>query len=493
MSVSNADQPIIGWHNLVTASNVVATSASASHPASNLGNPATHLYWLADDDVSPPDNDQCLTIMPDFAAEIDYVAIAGHNLGSAQVLVSVEGFIDAAWQKIVASSLLADDGPALFRFTPQVLPQVRLRLRIGNADPRIAVLYAGKLLIMQRGIYAGHTPITHGRKVDTVDAVSESGQFLGQIVTRETRQNAAKFRLLTPDWYRTNFDPFLAQRKPFFVVWRPDTYPDEIGYCWLTNDPAPAPESPSNLIAVELRMRGIAGTGRARVLWTPLSIGADVWFDPSDLSTMRQDRGGASATIAAAVDAPVGSRLNKGTLGGWATAPSDAARPILRSAGGLYWLGYDGVDDCFDFDAGLPAESMIECCGIERAESGVLSFIFGNGAGAMPYGHGWWPNGHWSALGSVERFYGADTDTGTFVLTSHRNEANEKIRRNGIELGSEAASAVGTNRFLRLGTYSGAEFHSGREYQSVMCKAADIESRISSFEQFVAEKSGVLL
>lgn len=256
----SADLPIIGWHNLVTSTNVAATSADVNHPASNLGNPATHLYWLADDDVSPPNDDQYLTVTTNFSGEIDYVAIAGHNLGSAQGLVSVEGFIAAAWQEIVAPSLLAGDGPALFRFTAQVLPQVRLRLQPGNADPRVAVLYAGKLLVMQTGLYAGHTPMPHARKVKTVDGVSESGKFLGQIVTRETRQNAAKFQLLTPDWYRTNFDPFLAQAKgvPFFFAWRPDTYPDEVGYCWLTNDPEPVPEPPSNLLTVELRMRGVA-------------------------------------------------------------------------------------------------------------------------------------------------------------------------------------------------------------------------------------------
>ena len=53
---------------------------------------------------------------------------------------------------------------------------------------------------------------------------------------------------------------------------------------------------------------------------------------------MRQDRTGAAATIPAAVDQPVGSILNLGTLGGWWTAPSDTARPILRNAGSVWWL-----------------------------------------------------------------------------------------------------------------------------------------------------------
>lgn len=84
------------------------------------------------------------------------------------------------------------------------------------------------------------------------------------------------------------------------------------------------------------------------VAWTPASISAPVWLDVSDLSTMFQERTGAGATTAAAVDAVVGSRFNKGTLGGWAVCASDAQRPILRTDGaGHYWLEYDGTNDNF--------------------------------------------------------------------------------------------------------------------------------------------------
>lgn len=72
-----------------------------------------------------------------------------------------------------------------------------------------------------------------------------------------------------------------------------------------------------------------------------------VWVDPADLGGMRQDRAGASATVAAAVGSPVGSVRNKGTAAGWFTAPSDAARSVLRqdAVTGAYYLEPDGVDD----------------------------------------------------------------------------------------------------------------------------------------------------
>jgi hypothetical protein len=60
---------------------------------------------------------------------------------------------------------------------------------------------------------------------------------------------------------------------------------------------------------------------------------------------MRQDRTGASATIAAVVDSPVGSMRNKGTAGGWFTATSDNGRPVLKQDGSKYYLSSDGTDD----------------------------------------------------------------------------------------------------------------------------------------------------
>ena len=38
--------PLIGWHNLVTISNVSSTTADTDFPITNVANPATHLKWV---------------------------------------------------------------------------------------------------------------------------------------------------------------------------------------------------------------------------------------------------------------------------------------------------------------------------------------------------------------------------------------------------------------------------------------------------------------
>ena len=70
------------------------------------------------------------------------------------------------------------------------------------------------------------------------------------------------------------------------------------------------------------------------------------WYDPSDLTTMFQDRAG--TTPVTADGQTVGLILDKSGRGNHATAHSDAARPLYRTDGTYHWIQFDGVDDNFD-------------------------------------------------------------------------------------------------------------------------------------------------
>jgi hypothetical protein len=252
----HADSPLIGWHNVVTSAAIAADTEDADHPATNMANPATHLMWVAS--PSSPAVDEYVTITTGYNDEIDYVGIARHNLGSENIPVSIEGYA-GSWVEIVEETILSDDGPALFRFDPAVYSQVRVRLQPGDAPASIAVLYVGKLLVMERRLYVGHTPLDYARKTRVINALSESGNYLGSIVLGQVAASSAAFQLIDPAWYRTYLDPFIARGKgtSFFFAWRPYSYPREVGYAWLTNDPMPKPVTPSHLLEIELQMSGI--------------------------------------------------------------------------------------------------------------------------------------------------------------------------------------------------------------------------------------------
>lgn len=67
------------------------------------------------------------------------------------------------------------------------------------------------------------------------------------------------------------------------------------------------------------------------------------WYDPSDLTTLFQDRAG--TTPVTADGQTVGKILDKSGRGNHAVAPNDSARPLYKTSGGLHWLQFDGVDD----------------------------------------------------------------------------------------------------------------------------------------------------
>jgi len=249
------NHPVIGWHNVVTSSTIVATNEDANYPASNLANPATHLEWRSDDD-----GDQYLTITTNEVDPIDYLAVAGHNFFSEEIPTSVEGFISGVWTEILEDVMLPDDGPVIYRLEAQSLSQVRLKMQAPSGHfPRAAVVYVGKLLVIERKIYVGHTPLPDGIKSSVVNGRSESGKFLGRIELGEWRESTIPLSLVTPDWFRTYMRPFLREGKnlPFFFAWRPEDYPFETGFAFLMEDPTPTPTGPTNLIAFDMKVSGV--------------------------------------------------------------------------------------------------------------------------------------------------------------------------------------------------------------------------------------------
>jgi len=252
----NVNNPVIGYRNLVTTANITATTQAEGFPATNLANPATDLLWVAD-----PSGDEYLTVAIADSDPVDYVGIARHNLGSAQIPVSIEGDDGSGWSELVGETLLADDKPVIFRWEPQSLAGVRVRMQEGSAPPEAAVLYVGRLLVIPRRIYVGHTPMPYGREVTVINGVSESGNFLGRIVVGETRSTSVSLKNLDPAWYRQHMDPFVAAgaESPFFWAWRPGTYPYETGFGWFPGGvPRPTNDRPNGMMAIDFDLRGVA-------------------------------------------------------------------------------------------------------------------------------------------------------------------------------------------------------------------------------------------
>lgn len=259
----SANNPIVGYNNIVTSGNIAATTEDPDYPVTNLANPATHLLWKSG--AGSPTSDEYLTITTGTASDLDYLAIARHNLGTAQAAVSVEGWdtvgSPTGYIELTAPRLLTNDNPVIFRWTAAPYPYIRLRIQDNDqaVTPYIAVLYVGKLLLLQRRIYVGHTPISYGRSIQTVNHRSINGDFLGRIITSRSVSTKVSLNNLTPDWYRDYLDPFFvdSQDNPFFFAWRPEDYPQECGYGWMTNDPTVSNQQSNGMMTASWSMAGV--------------------------------------------------------------------------------------------------------------------------------------------------------------------------------------------------------------------------------------------
>lgn len=255
-AILDANSPAVGWKNLVTRESLYSQSNHPEHPVVNLANPATNLRWESLIATEQVVGTEVLELGP-----IDYVGIARHNFGSINAVLQIEATDGFNWEVIVPQFILPTDAPAIIRFPPRVVTGLRLRIMPQeNVPPRMAVMYVGKLLLLERHIYVGHTPFPFGRTSRVTNGKSESGEFLGRIVLSESKATKVTLQNLTPTWYRVYMDPFIAASKedPFFFAWRPGSYPLEVGYGWMTNNPQPVNQRPNGMMQIALEMNGLA-------------------------------------------------------------------------------------------------------------------------------------------------------------------------------------------------------------------------------------------
>lgn len=239
---------IMGFNNVVSFSTISCTSETLTNPCTNMANPATSYGWEAADTAT-----QTITVQSD-GREIDYIGIARHNLNQPGLTVSIKynGIT------VVPAQAISDNQAILF--LQNIASPTTIEIIIAGAitAPKIAVLYVGKALMLQRDIYVGHTPIPYGRDRKTVNGVSENGQYLGEVVVRETNMSGVSLQNLTPEWYRAELDPYfkLKPRIPCFWAWRPETYSAEVGYVWVEGEPQMSNQRSNGMVQVSWKFKG---------------------------------------------------------------------------------------------------------------------------------------------------------------------------------------------------------------------------------------------
>jgi hypothetical protein len=245
----------IGWRNVLTVANVAADQEADGFPAVNLANPSTAEKWKGTSTAA-----QGVIIHEGGMTECDYFALAKHNLGSSGATFKLQSSPDAVtWTDVTEETAPADDKAVMYRFAAETAAFWRLYITPGTEAPQIAVMYLGKLLILQRKIYVGHTPLVLGRSQNNTIGKSDNGQFLGLYLRSQFLESTVALDNLTPGWYRTEFDPFAeaSVNTPFFWAWRPGSYPLEVGYAWVKGGMTPSNSKPNGMMQISFSMEGV--------------------------------------------------------------------------------------------------------------------------------------------------------------------------------------------------------------------------------------------
>lgn len=242
----------IGYSTICTPDNVTATSQAAGFPASDATNVFTNEFW------KPASLPATWTCDAGTGADTDYIGIAAHTLGSSACSVTIEYSTDNSTWTELNTFLPADNSPIMLIYPTVTARWWRFTL-VGDTIPRIGVIYIGQALQMQRPIYGGHGPLTLCRNTTIYNQMSEAGQFTARTIVRQGNGTTFAWKNLTAAWYREYFDPFVlaARTTPFFIAWRPGTYPKEVGYVWTADDIRPTNTGVRDLMEVSMAVVGV--------------------------------------------------------------------------------------------------------------------------------------------------------------------------------------------------------------------------------------------
>jgi hypothetical protein len=259
---------------------------------------------------------------------------------------------------------------------------------------------------------------------------------------------------------------------------------------------------------------GIRGSGVGRARFSPalfFSRGEQGgWYDPSDLSTLFQDAAG--ATPVTDVGQSVRLMRDKSGRGNHATAPSDAARPVLQQdSSGLLHLLFDGSNNSMSTSAidFTGTDKMAVFAGVRKSSDAAAAVLVelsasvaaNNGAFAVFAPDGAAPRYLFQSKGLASA---AAQGTGytapiTNVITGIGDISGDSatLRVNGTQAatsGSDQGSGNFGNHSLFIGSRNNASLRfNGRLYGLIVRGAIASDSQIRVAERWMARKTGVIL
>lgn len=179
--------------------------------------------------------------------DLDTVFIAAHNLGStgSTVLIQTASTLGGAFT--TRATIVPTDNSTIAVMinnagAPYSIRELRVQVTGASSAVQIGIIRAGVALQMTQPVFSGVKPIGLSRAVETRQAVSETGQWLGRTIQRQAAPSQMDWSHLDDAWYKANFQPFALSlpQTPFGLIQNPSAMPESVAWCWT--DAVPVPE-----------------------------------------------------------------------------------------------------------------------------------------------------------------------------------------------------------------------------------------------------------
>lgn len=231
----------IGWH-CYTATILSQSSAPTGYLADNAFNGTTY------DRYKPTSSPAEIVLDLLAAKDVDYIATLTKNVTSIQILRSSDNITYTS-----IATLSSTDASNMILFDNVTYRYYKIIFTGTNIE--VINIKLGLSLEMQRAIYSGHSPLALSRIHAIRPNVSETGQFLGATVRRKGLKGQFSWNNLQATWYRNNFDVFaqsIPQANPFFIAWRPQSFPNDCNYVWAMGDVTPTNTGTLDFMSVSI-------------------------------------------------------------------------------------------------------------------------------------------------------------------------------------------------------------------------------------------------
>ena len=236
----------IGYKNLITKDNISGPAGEDNFPIEGMALAITNEMY------KPSTSNAVVNVDLGSAQDVNYFGLVGNNMGIVKLEYS---FDDITYTEVYEK----DDGASTISMGLFTLQTARYwRFTFTGAGQEIITVFLGVTLDMMRPIYGGHTPLDFGRDTASQPRLSETGQYMGLTIRRQGFSTSYDWSNLTAAWVREEFKPFIKaiRSQPYFIAWRPETFPDEVGYVWTTSRVSPQNMGTRDLMSVSLPVQG---------------------------------------------------------------------------------------------------------------------------------------------------------------------------------------------------------------------------------------------